>query len=109
MYADVRIAVGRWQSTWPGASLTYRATPGLLQITDERRLTPAGTYTFPDPVAAIYLACDDRPRSVSGVASALSIPAATVSRVFDELARRGLVFLDGDRALGLALPAVGGR
>ncbi|MFI5891039.1 RiPP maturation radical SAM C-methyltransferase [Actinoplanes sp. NPDC051513] len=107
VYEGVRAEVARWQSVWPSASLTYRAIPGLLQIRDRR--SHPGTYTFPDPVAAIYLACDDRPRSAAGISRDLDLPRVTVDRVLDELAARGLVFLDGDRALGLALPAIPGR
>jgi hypothetical protein len=55
------------------------------------------------------LACDDRPRSSAAVARELELPLDVVRATFAELAARGLVFLDGDRALGLALPAIPGR
>jgi ribosomal peptide maturation radical SAM protein 1 len=111
-YAGVRDEVDRWKALWSSSErpeLTYRAIEGLLQIRDRRPAFPAGTYTFPDPVAAIYLACDDRPRSVAAVAGALDIAYDMVEKVFEELAARGLMFLDGDRAIGLALPAIPGR
>ena len=110
VYSDVRREVDRWIAGWPsGPALTYRSIPGLLQIDDRRGTTPAGTYTFPDPVAAIYLACDDRPRTAAAVARDLDLPVPLVRQALDELAARGLVFLDDDRAIGLALPAIPGR
>jgi hypothetical protein len=111
-YAGVRREVAGWQESWASGrppSLTSRAIPGLLRIEERRPAFPPGTYTFPDPVAAIHQACDERPRSALAVARELALPESTVRRVFDELAERGLMFADGDRALALALPAVPGR
>jgi hypothetical protein len=39
----------------------------------------------------------------------LHLPPAAVQEVFTEFRRRGLMFLDGQLALALALPAVKGR
>ena len=39
----------------------------------------------------------------------LDLPVEAVQEVFAEYRRRGLMFLDGSRALALALPAVTGR
>lgn len=110
VYAGVRSAVDLWNEHWPERpTLTYRAIPGLLQIQDRRPGFARGTYTFPDPVAAVYLACDERPRSVAGLSGQLDLPASLVERTLAELATRGLVFLDEDRAIGLAVPAIPGR
>jgi hypothetical protein len=112
VYAGVRSAVGRWNDHWAAGdrpALTYRAIPGLLQIEDRRPAFPRGTYTFPDPVAAIYLACDERPRSVAAVAREAGVPEKIGQDAIAELAARGLVFLDEDRAIGLAVPAISGR
>jgi ribosomal peptide maturation radical SAM protein 1 len=112
VYAGVRSAVGRWSDHWAAGdrpALTYRAIPGLLQIEDRRPAFPRGTYTFPDPVAAIYLACDERPRSVAAVAREAGVPEKIGQDAIAELAARGLVFLDEDRAIGLAVPAISGR
>jgi ribosomal peptide maturation radical SAM protein 1 len=112
VYAGVRSAVARWTGCWSAGerpTLTYRAIPGLLQIQDRRPGFARGTYTFPDPVAAIYLACDERPRSVAGVAGELDLPASLIDRAVAELTARGLLFRDEDRAIGLALPAISGR
>ena len=39
----------------------------------------------------------------------LQLPAEAVHEVFEEFRQRGLMFLDGELALALALPAVRGR
>jgi ribosomal peptide maturation radical SAM protein 1 len=110
VYAGVRTAVDLWKEHWPARpALTYRAIPGLLQIQDRRPGFARGTYTFPDPVAAIYLACDERPRSVAAIAREAGVSEELGQRTIAELAARGLVFLDEDRAIGLALPAIAGR
>jgi ribosomal peptide maturation radical SAM protein 1 len=106
-YADLRREVAHWQELWASGrrpSLTYRAAPGLLQIDDRRRHDHEGGYTFPDPVAAVYLACVDRPRTAPAVAAETALPPETVRRAFDEFAARGLMFLDEDLAVALALP-----
>lgn len=106
-YEDLRGAVAQWQALWESGrrpSLTYRAAPGLLQIDDRRRHDQEGSYTFPDPVAAVYLACVDRPRTAPAVAAETVLPEAEVRRAFDEFAARGLMFLDEDLAVALALP-----
>ncbi|WP_030439904.1 RiPP maturation radical SAM C-methyltransferase [Actinoplanes subtropicus] len=112
VYTGVRSAVGLWNSNWASLerpTLTYRAIPGLLQIQDRRPAFPRGTYTFPDPVAAIYLACDERPRSVAAIAREAGVSEKMGQNAIAELAARGLLFLDEDRAIGLAVPAVPGR
>ena len=43
------------------------------------------------------------------MAAALAVPEPAVRQTFTEFARRGLMFLDGDTALALALPAIPGR
>ncbi|GAA2629940.1 RiPP maturation radical SAM C-methyltransferase [Paractinoplanes durhamensis] len=107
-YEELRLGVVAWQDRWrTRPSLTYRWIPGLLQIRDRRGHD--GTYTFPDPVAGIHEACAERPRTAVAVARELALPEETVRATFAALADRGLMFLDGDRALALALPAVAGR
>jgi len=111
VYAGVRSAVDLWNQHWTGErpTLTYRAIPGLLQIEDRRPGFARGTYTFPDPVAAIYLACDERPRSVAAIAREAGVSPQVGQKAMNEFAARGLIFLDEDRAIGLALPAISGR
>jgi hypothetical protein len=113
-YAPLAAAIERWQQTWAGGdrpALTYWSAPGFLQIHDERAPGAEGTYTFEGDLAAVYVACSDRPMSAAAVHTAIT-PALTVAQVAEvctEFARRGLMMLDGDQALALALPAVGGR
>lgn len=100
-YDGVRRAVADWHRAWSADQrpvLRYWSAPGLVQIYDGRRAGHEGTYTFESPLADIYRACGERP-----------ITAAAVREVLDMFADRGLVFLDGDRALALAVPAMPGR
>jgi hypothetical protein len=88
----------------------YRCAPGFLQIYDGRP-ERQGTYTFHDTLAAIYLACVERPRTAAAVHSelGLDVPVAAVQDVFRRFAERGLMFLDDDLVIALAIPATPGR
>jgi ribosomal peptide maturation radical SAM protein 1 len=111
-YAGLSAAVGAWTARWQAPEppvLVYRSAPGFLQIYDGRHEATRGTYTFRDGLADIYLACTDRPRTVCGVRRELGLPAATVAGAFARFAERGLLFLDEDLAVALALPATTGR
>jgi ribosomal peptide maturation radical SAM protein 1 len=113
-YEGVKMAVDTWTRAWEAdqkPTLTYWSAPDFLQIYDGRREGEEGTYTFHGMVAAIYLACSDRPTGAAAVREQLKldVPVATVQQVFEEFQRRGLMFLDGSLALSLALPAVRGR
>ncbi|MET0235058.1 MAG: RiPP maturation radical SAM C-methyltransferase [Kibdelosporangium sp.] len=112
-YAALDDAVGQWSATWQAGAppiLVYRSAPGFLQIYDGRP-DRQGTYTFHDTLAAIYLACVDRPRTAGGVHRdlGLEVPVAAVEGAFRRFAERGLMFLDDDLAVALALPATPGR
>lgn len=111
-YTALRDAVTDWRAAWDAETpprLVYRSAPGLLQIHDRRHPDGQGTYTFRDTAAAIYLACADRPRTAAGVHRALGVPVHTVAGAFRRFAERGLMFLDDDLAVALALPATAGR
>ena len=113
-YADVRAAAAEWSGAWQGGPppvLTYWAAPRYVQIYDERQPGAGGTYTFEGTLADLYLACTERPVTAAGVRGelGLQLPAEAVHEVFEEFRRRGLMFLDGELALALALPAVKGR
>jgi ribosomal peptide maturation radical SAM protein 1 len=107
--------IRRWQEAWADPrdrpTLTYWSAPGVLHINDRRSPERVGTYGFPEPVASIYRACSDRPKSAAAIRESLDLPLSVerVQEVLDEFAVRGLVFLDGSRALALALPAVRNR
>jgi ribosomal peptide maturation radical SAM protein 1 len=111
-YTALREAVAQWVHSWETETpplLVYRSAAGLLQIYDGRQPDHQGTYTFRDTVAAIYLACVDRPRTALGVHRELGVPVTTVVGAFRRFGERGLMFLDGDLAVALALPATPGR
>jgi ribosomal peptide maturation radical SAM protein 1 len=112
-YTALSDAVGQWSSAWqagPPPILVYRSAPGFLQIYDGRP-DRQGTYTFHDTLAEIYLACADRPRTARGVHRdlGLDVPVSAVDGAFRRFAERGLMFLDDDLAVSLALPATPGR
>jgi ribosomal peptide maturation radical SAM protein 1 len=113
-YTELRKAVADWTAAWKTEhppSLTYWSAPGYLQIYDGRNPDREGTYTFHGTLAAIYLACSDRPTTASAVRNKLGedIPVESIEEAFAEFQQRGLMFLDDSLALALALPAVGGR
>ncbi|MDT5035381.1 MAG: hypothetical protein QOE03_566 [Micromonosporaceae bacterium] len=113
-YEGVKMAVDNWSQAWkadPKPTLTYWSAPDFLQIYDARRPGEEGTYTFHGMIAAIYVACSDRPTTASAVRDhlKLDVPIETVQEVFGEFQQRGLMFLDDSLALSLAIPAVRGR
>jgi hypothetical protein len=113
-YDGLRQAVRDWTGAWQADRppvLTYWSAPGILQIYDGRHPGREGTYTFDGQLADIYLACVDRPTTAPALRDrlGLDLPVEAVQEVFAEYRRRGLMFLDGSRALALALPAVTGR
>ena len=113
-YAPLRKAVGEWSLAWRSGSppgLAYRSAPGFLRIEDTRHPGREGTYTFRDTLADIYLACGDRPTTAPAVHTAIggTVPVAAIEAAFDQFQERGLMFLDGNLALSLAIPATPGR
>jgi ribosomal peptide maturation radical SAM protein 1 len=114
VYADLHVQVESWSQAWragPPPPLTYWSAPHFVQIYDGRRQGHEGTYTFEGPLADLYVACSDRPITAAAVRERLedALPVEDVVAMFDELAQRGLLFLDGSFALALALPASSGR
>ena len=112
-YTALGDAVSRWSAAWESGEppiLVYRAAPGFLQIYDGRP-ERQGTYTFHDTLAEIYLACVDRPRTAAAVHRELELdaPVTAVEDVMCRFAERGLMFLDDNLAVALALPATPGR
>jgi hypothetical protein len=91
--------------------LKYWPAPHFIQIYDERQQGQGGTYTFEDTLADLYIACSDRPTTAAHVRQELDLrlPVEAVQEVFEEFQDRGLMFLDGQFALALALPAVKAR
>ncbi|MFD9733496.1 RiPP maturation radical SAM C-methyltransferase [Umezawaea sp. NPDC059074] len=113
-YTALRMAVTAWRAAWRSPdrpALVYRSAPGFLQITDARHQGQDGTYAFHDTLAEIYLACVDRPRTAAAVRAELGtdLSVEVVRDAFRRFQERGLLFLDEDLALALALPATPGR
>lgn len=113
-YAGVRRAAEDWSDAWQADQppvLKYWSAPGFIQIYDERRRGQGGTYTFEDTLADLYLACVSQPTTAAAVRRRLDLhlPVEDIQKVFEEFATRGLMFLDGQFALALALPAMKAR
>jgi ribosomal peptide maturation radical SAM protein 1 len=113
-YTGVRHAVANWSDAWQPDKLPvlkYWRAPHFVQIYDERRQGQGGTYTFEDTLADLYLACSERPTTAAHVRRELnlSLPVEAIQEVFKEFQKRGLMFLDEQFALALALPAVKAR
>ncbi|HEX4814776.1 MAG TPA: RiPP maturation radical SAM C-methyltransferase [Nonomuraea sp.] len=113
-YQGLAQAVDGWLQAWRGPhrpALTYRSAPGYLQIFDGREQGRDGTYTFDGMLADIYRACSDRPVTAAAIRErlALDLPVEAVTEILIEFQRRGLMFLDGNLAVALAIPAVDGR
>jgi ribosomal peptide maturation radical SAM protein 1 len=113
-YTGVRHAVANWSDAWQLDKLPvlkYWRAPHFVQIYDERQQGQGGTYTFEDTLADLYLACGDQPTTAAHVRQELnlSLPVEAIQEVFEEFQKRGLMFLDEQFALALALPAVKAR
>jgi hypothetical protein len=113
-YAALKGAVRAWRRAWDGDTrpeLTYWSSPGFLQVYDGRQDGHEGTYTFDGQFAEIYLACSERPVSIRALRERIGAdtPQAELREILDEFQQRGLMFLDGDLALSLAIPATSGR
>ena len=113
-YEAVGQAAADWSRSWqagPPPVLTYWSAPHFIQIYDERRPGHGGTYTFEDTLADLYLACSRRPTTAAAVRRELDLelPEEAIRELFEEFQKRGLMFVDGQLALALALPAVKAR
>jgi ribosomal peptide maturation radical SAM protein 1 len=107
-------ATRHWRAAWEQGErprLEYRWVPGLLEIEDTRRPREAGTYTVEGLAADIYVACADRPRTAASIHRKLRPPVGVerVRAVLEELSELGLMLLDEERAIALAIPAAKGR
>jgi hypothetical protein len=114
VYDDLRRVAAGWSESWVTSerpSLTYWSAPHFVQICDQRQAGQAGTYTFEDTLADLYLACIDRPTTAAAIRRKLGLrlSAQAVEEVFSEFRQRGLMFLDGQFALALAVPSIRGR
>jgi hypothetical protein len=89
--------------------LLLRQSPGFIQIDDTRDPRSPGSYVFRGALAALYLACFDRPRKAidAGALAGVPHPPDAVEAALDEFVARGLMVRDGNLFLALALPAAG--
>jgi ribosomal peptide maturation radical SAM protein 1 len=113
-YAALRLAADDWSSAWHRANppvLKFWPAPHFVQIYDERLPGHEGSYSLEDTLADLYLACVNRPTTAAAVRRSLNLrlPAEGIQEVFEEFQRRGLMLLDGQFVLALAVPAVAGR
>jgi ribosomal peptide maturation radical SAM protein 1 len=112
-YDDLRRAAAQWREAWSDTQpvLTYWFAPGLLQIYDGRWQGRKSSYTFKGEAADVYKACSERPRSAASVHDELgsAMGVEKIRQVFDEFEQLGMMMLDAEHALALALPAVTGR
>jgi hypothetical protein len=110
-YEELSQAVGLWRDAWRGEEpprLNFWSAPHYVQIYDDRHKDSEGTYEFQGVLADLYLACVDRPITAAAVRKELDLdlPVEAVAEAFSEFQRRGLMFVDGKRAVALAIPAV---
>jgi ribosomal peptide maturation radical SAM protein 1 len=113
-FAGMRRATADWSSAWQADRppvLKYWSAPHFIQVYDGRQPGQGGTYTFEGTLADLYLACSDRPTTVAAVRRKLGLHLSTaaIHELFGAFQERGLMFLDGQFALALALPAVKAR
>ena len=113
-YAGIRRAVDDWSNAWLVGSppaLKFWSAPHFVQIYDERQQGEEGSYTLEDTLADLYLACIDRPTTAAAVRRALGLrlSAEGIQEVFEEFQKLGLMFLDEQFVLALAVPAIPGR
>ncbi len=113
-YEGLRGAARDWRDAWKADKtpvLKYWSAAHFIQIYDERQREQGGTYTFEDTLADLYLACTDRPTTAAAVRRELDLPlpVEAIQEIFVEFQKRGLMFLDEQFALALAVPAVKAR
>lgn len=113
-YAPLLDAVIAWRDRLHAGErprLTFWWSPGLLQIEDRRSLLSSATYSFEDPLAALYAACSDEPSSAAALRRRLGLDASedAIAAALDEFCERGLMMRDGRTFLALALPGTPGR
>lgn len=113
-YDLLRDRLRDWVTAWEREvrpSLTFWSAPGLTQVEDARDPESAGTYTFRDELAALYVACSDGPTTTGQLKTSLGLehPVEEIEWALDEFCKRGLMMRDGGLFLSLALPATPGR
>jgi ribosomal peptide maturation radical SAM protein 1 len=104
-------ATEAWKDLWKAGKRTPRMTffrsEDFLQIDDQRAPDNTLTHSFEGPLALLYQAASDAPKSVAQLITALGLTqsAENVTRALEEFCRRGLMMEDSGLYLSLALPA----
>jgi ribosomal peptide maturation radical SAM protein 1 len=111
-YFEVSETMEAWSRAWTGQvppSLWMWRTQGVIEIDDRRDPCSPSTIHLEGPLAELYLACFDQPRTVSmaSAASGVAGTAPQVEAVLDEFVARRLMIRDGNLFLALALPVAG--
>jgi len=109
-YADLSRATTEWMASWsssPTPWMKFWSAPKSLRIEDARDLNNPGSYTFEQPLAAIYAACSDEPKTPERVRTELDLPESVtdVTSALQRFVDEGLMMCDDGRYLSLALPA----
>jgi len=113
-FEPLEAAGRRWQRAWAGTALpwlTYRWSPGVLQIEDGREVASPKLYSFTNPVADIYAAISNAPLTAGAVCERLQLDCTTddVTEALDLLATRGFVMKDEGLYLAMAIPQTRNR
>jgi ribosomal peptide maturation radical SAM protein 1 len=113
-FSGMRRVTADWRSAWRESQppvLKYWSAPHFIQVYDERQPGQGGTYTFEGTLADLYLACSNRPTTAAAVRRELGLhlPAEAIQELFGAFQERGLMFVDGQFVLALALPAAKAR
>jgi ribosomal peptide maturation radical SAM protein 1 len=107
-YRSLEHQLHTWQRAWQVSAkprLTFRRSPEFLQVTDSRS-ADVTTYNMVGPLAALYAACSDRPRSAASLKESLKIEwsESKSHTTLCELAEQGLMMRENDLFLTLAIP-----
>ncbi len=113
-HASTVDAVAAWGKAWKGETrptLTFWMARDYVQIEDLRNPDAPGVYNFTGPLAALYAAASDQPRTAAALrtAAGLQEPEDEIEEACDQFCSRGLMMRDGERFLSLAIPANRGR
>ena len=98
-----------WQEAWQRAArpkLTFRSSPGFLQIEDRRSCMESLSYSLTGPLASLYAGCSDQPQGPSALRQRLGVDwsESKIEKTLDELCTQGLMMRDGELYLSLAIP-----
>lgn len=112
-YEPLACGVRAWQAAWERQvrpSMTFRHSPGFLQIQDRRDCSRVANYTLTGTLASLYAACSDGPRTAGALSKHPDVdwPQSKIGTALDELCAQGLTFRDGGLFLSLAVPAAPG-